>query len=148
MSNPNLVLIFSPAGEPFETSRANARDLTSHAGWSFSPPAEVAAVAVAEASKPVEAPKEPEVAQTPPSSEGGNADEGSEGTDDEGTGEEAGEEGTAEEEGVIFTTAEQFEGMDREAVVAYLAKNFPDYKPHHLTKVEKLVVKAIELAQG
>jgi hypothetical protein len=34
------VFVYAPgSGEPFECSPANARDLTSHAGWSYSPPA-------------------------------------------------------------------------------------------------------------
>ena len=32
------------------------------------------------------------------------------------------------------------------AVVAYLAKNFPDFKPHHKSSRDGLVAKAIELA--
>ena len=34
----DLVKVFSPAGEPFENSPANARDLVIHAGWSYTKP--------------------------------------------------------------------------------------------------------------
>jgi len=37
-SNPNLVTVFAPeTGEPFETSKLNALDLTTHAGWTLEP---------------------------------------------------------------------------------------------------------------
>lgn len=34
----NLIKVYSPSGEVFENSPANARDLVTHAGWSYHPP--------------------------------------------------------------------------------------------------------------
>lgn len=138
--NPNLVPVWSPEGEgPFEMSRANARDLTNHAGWSYSPPE-------GDAPAPV-APK----AEDNGSTSTGESRTGEEGSDagngtEEGSGEEAGEEGEKGE--VDFSKAEHFEGMDREAVVAILGQKYPDFKPHHLAKVDSLVAKAVELANA
>jgi hypothetical protein len=55
MSDPNLVTIYSPEGEAFEVTRLNARDLTTHAGWTEVP---VQKAAPAAAETPVETPVE------------------------------------------------------------------------------------------
>lgn len=150
MTDPNTITVFSPANEPFEMSHANARDLTSHAGWTYSPQGAAPAA-------------EPEAAEPEDTTDASTADEGSDevsdeaeegtedGTEDGGdTGEEEagdeGEEEVASDDAVLFTTEEQFEGMERDEIVAYLSANFPDYHPHHKTGVEKLIAKAIELA--
>lgn len=153
MSNPNTVTVFSPEGEPFETSRVNARDLCTHRGWSMSP----LTVPPVKAEEPAKTEtKEPEHAED--DREGsGEADATGEAEDGEGEGSEgsAGSEATQpEQEDVLtatapFTTEEQFaELTEREDVVAYLAKHFPDFKPHHKAGRDGLVAKAIELATG
>lgn len=126
MSNtdPNLVLVFSPTGESAEVSRANARDLTSHAGWSYE--------RLIAAATPAPAPaKAPANQVTPPPAAAAPA---------------ADETPATEGDATIFTTAEQFAGFDRDAVVAYLAKHFPDFKPHHKSSADGLIAKAIALA--
>lgn len=162
MSNPNTVTVFSPEGEPFEMSRVNARDLCTHRGWAMSP-LTVPPVKAETPAKPVKAEtptktetKEPEHAEV--DREGsGEADATGEAEDGEGEGSEgsAGSEATQpEQEDVLtdtapFTTEEQFaELTEREDVVAYLAKHFPDFRPHHKAGRDGLVAKAIELATG
>lgn len=120
--------VYSPQGEMFEVSALNAHDLVTHAAWSYEAPADGAAPAPA---PEPEAEVETEVE-----------------TDEDEAGEDAADE-TSEDEAdadAPFTTEEQFEALtEREDVVAYLAKTFPDYKPHHLAKRESLIAKAIEL---
>jgi hypothetical protein len=142
MSNPNTVTIWSPNGEPFEMSRVNARDLLNHAKWSSTPP---------EGAAPAKA---VEVATEEDTSNGSADSERSvEDADEAGTEAEAGE-GEAAEAGEAevtapFTTEEQFAALtERDDVVAYLAKHFPDFKPHHKSSRDGLVAKAIELAAG
>lgn len=130
MTDPNLVKVFSPTGEMAEVSKLNARDLTGNSGWTYE--RLIAAATPAPKPAPVK-PVAPEEKQTPAPA----ADE----TDQtEETNEDA-------ETADLFTTVEQFDALEeRDAVVAYLAKHFPDFKPHHLSKRDKLVEKAIELA--
>lgn len=144
MSDINTVTVFSPANEPFEMSHANGRDLVAHAGWTYSP----------QDGTPAAEPEETEEADDAGTDTSGSVeaenetDEGTEDGDAAGE-EEAADEGTEEEAGDVaelFTTEAQFEGLDRDDIVAYLAANFPDYHPHHKTGVEKLIAKAIELA--
>jgi hypothetical protein len=157
MSNPNVVTVYSPEGEPFEMSRVNARDLCSHRGWSMSP----LTVPPLKAEKPTEIKTETPVAtkeetHAEDDREGsGKTDATGETEDGEGEGSEGspgGEASEPEQEDVltdtaIFTTEEQFaELTDREDVVAYLAKHFPDFRPHHKAGRDGLVAKAIELA--
>lgn len=126
MTDPNTVTVYDKEGTPFEVSRANAVDLVQVDGWTFSKPV----VKIVEAPA---APAEP----TPP-------------VVDEDEGEDEEEDGDDEEEaGAVLTTEEEFEALpDRADVVAYLAKHFPDYRPHHLAKREKLIADAIQLATG
>lgn len=147
MSNPNTVTVYSPEGEPFEMSRVNARDLCNHRGWSMS------SLTVPPATKPEESEEE---AHAEDEREGsGQADATGEAEDGEGEGAEGstgGEAPGSEQEDVLtetapFTTEEQFaELTEREDVVAYLAKHFPDFRPHHKAGRDGLVAKAIELA--
>jgi len=159
MPNPNTVTVYSPEGEPFEMSRVNARDLCNHRGWSMSPLTVPPVVEEPKTEAPVETktpePKEPEHAED--DREGsGEADATGEAEDGEGEGSEgsAGSEASGpEQEDVLnadeapFTTAEQFaELTERDDLVAYLAKHFPDFRPHHKSSRDGLVAKAIELA--
>jgi hypothetical protein len=140
MSNPNIVTVFSPDGDRFEMSRINARDLVNHRGWSMSP---------------LTVP--PTKAETKEETNA-EADTTGEADDVEGEGAEGstgGEASDPEQEDVLttsdapYTTEEQFaELTEREDVVAYLAKHFPDFEPHHRSRRDGLVTKAIELATG
>lgn len=123
MSNidPNLVLVYSPTGDTAEVSKSNARDLVTHVGWSYEKLI-AAATPPAPAPAPTPAPTPAPAPTTPPA------------------------ETPAAEGSDLFTTAEQFAGFDRDAVVEYLAKHFPDFKPHHKSSVDGLIAKAIELA--
>jgi len=156
MQNPNTVTVYSPEGEPFEMSRVNARDLCSHRGWSMSP----LTGGNTKAEKPAE-PKE-EIHAEDDREGSGQADATGETEDGEGEGPEGSTGGEApepEQEDVLidprtdfsipFTTEEQFaELTEREDVVDYLAKHFPDFVPHHRARRDGLVAKAIELATG
>lgn len=136
MSNPNTVTVYSPEGEPFETSRVNARDLCTHRGWSMSP--------LTGGATP--APKEAEDAVTDSAGSVEDAKTESPATE-AGEAEEAEEEVT--EAVTILTTEEEFDSLpEREDVVAYLAAAFPDFKPHHKSSRDGLISKAIELAAG
>lgn len=148
MSNPNLFTVWSPTNEPFETSRANARDLTSHAGWSYKP---LDAVEIAAATVPPVKVEEPKVEavkeEIDAPSEGSNEGAGetaSEVTEGEGSTEEE----ATESEKVEVTEADFAHLEDRDAVVAYLADKFPAFKPHHLSKRDKLVEKLVELTNA
>lgn len=138
MSDPNLITVFDKNGEPFETSRANARDLVTHVGWTYGRPkvvekiVEVATPAapvvetlvapVAEVETPaapvVEAPAAP-VVETEVATPAATA---------------------------LLTTVEAFEDFGRDEVVAYLTENFPAATYHHKTGRDKLVELAISLA--
>lgn len=133
----NLVTVYSPEGEPFETSTANARDLVTHALWSYTAPQGGVLAPVA--------PKEiTDGESTVPPSEGGSPEgqaesEGSESANEgQGEGEEGGEK-------AVLTEAD-FDGKTRDEVADWLAVNYPDYHPHHKTGVDKLIAKAIELS--
>lgn len=151
MSNPNTVTVYSPEGEPFEMSRVNARDLCTHRGWSMSP---LTVPPVTEEPKAPAETKEEDHAEA--EREGsGQADPAGEAEDGEGEGAEGSTGSEApgpEQEDVLtgdapFTTEEQFaELTEREDVVAYLAKHFPNFRPHHKAGRDGLVAKAIELA--
>ena len=78
-----------------------------------------------------------------PAEEAGEDDAEENGDEDEDEAE------TAEEAPTVRKTEEDFADLEtREDVVAYLAVAFPDFKPHHLSKRDGLVAKAIELAAG
>ena len=158
MTNPNLISVWSPDGsEMIETSRANARDLVNHVGWTYSPPHVIEKIIVVE--KAPEPEKEPanEVGETetetPAETE---AEEVTETPAEDAGDDEAGEEEAGEEEAdalentpTVRKTEEDFADLEsREDVVAYLAATFPDFKPHHLSKRDGLVAKAIELANA
>lgn len=136
MSDPNLVTVFDKNGEPFETTRANARDLVNHVGWTYARPTIIEKVVEAKSAPApfVEEPTTP-VAEEAPAP-----------VVEEPAAEEAVEEVPATEAATVFTTAEEFEGLDRDGVVAYLAATFPDYQPHHRAGRDKLVEEAIKLA--
>lgn len=141
MSNPNTVTVYSPEGEPFETSRVNARDLCAHRGWSMSPLTAGAAPAPKKEAEDAVADSAGSVEDAETESE--DTEAGEEGV------EEADEEATATEGVKVFTTEEEFDDLtEREDVVAYLAAAFPDFKPHHKSSRDGLVAKAIELATG
>lgn len=153
MHNPNTVTAYSPEGEPFEMSRVNARDLCSHRGWSMSPLTVPPVKTEIKAETPAATKEE---AHAEADSEGSREDgQGTEGSEADGTEGSAGSEAAqSQQEDVltdtaIFTTEEQFaELTEREDVVAYLAKHFPDFRPHHKAGRDGLVAKAIELATG
>lgn len=141
--DPNIAIVFSPDGEgPFEVTRINGIDLTQHAGWTYAPKGTTvskAEPAPAPAPTPTPAPAPAPAPVTPPPAAEPEVE-------DEEAETEA-EETTEDEAETPFTTEEQFaELTDRDALVAYLAKHFPSYKPHHLAGRDKLVEKAIELA--
>ncbi len=145
--NPNLISVWSPDGsEMIETSRANARDLVSHVGWSYSPPHVIEKIVV------VEKEATHEVGET--KTETPTTTETEEVIETPAEDEDAGEEESAEEEPsgeapAVRKTEEDFADLEtREDVVAYLATAFPSFKPHHLAKRDGLVAKAIELANA
>lgn len=145
MSNPNLVVVYSPEGEMFETTRANARDLITHVGWSTTKPEfNPSAAKAAEPEEPAHAADEREGSIEDAE---GTTGEGSTGEAEAGT-EEAGEEEVlSSADAELFTEFEQFAHLEtREQVVEYLADKFPDFKPHHKSSRDGLVAKAIELA--
>jgi hypothetical protein len=146
MSNPNLISVWSPDGsEMIETSRANARDLVTHVGWSYAPPQVVEKIVLVEKDSLPEKESTDEVgkAQTETTPTAEDVTEAETATD------EVEAEGTSPDQVVILTTEEEFEALEsREDVVNYLAKAFPDFKPHHLAKRDGLVTKAIELAEA
>lgn len=123
MSNPNYISVFDPKGEHFEMVRANARDLVEHAGWTYSPPKVIEKIVQAVvAPEAVETP-EPEVIE----------EEEAPVTEEEDSGP------TADEDKFSFI-------KDREQAVAYLAENFPEFKPHHRAGFESLIEKIVELS--
>lgn len=137
MSNPNTVTVYSPDGEPFEMSRVNARDLVAHRKWSMSPMTAVETVLV-QAEATSETVVAPEIITQAVVADG---EEEQVNFDDDKIDEES--------DVGIFTTEEQFDGLtEREDVVAYLAKHFPDFVPHHKSSRDGLVAKAIKLATG
>lgn len=145
-----LFKIFSPEGEPFEVSKANARDLTTHAGWAYSPKTEADAEE-AETEAEVETEDETETEDDSDASETG-AESGDEEANDEQGSEEADADDAAEEEGSeeeaegLLTSEEDFADFDKEAVVAYLEKNFPEAAFDKRSGRDKLVAFAIEQA--
>ena len=157
MSN-NLFKVWSPDGsEMVETSRANARDLTTHAGWLSSPPTVIEKIVVVEKETANEVVETETKAETPAATEtpvteeeapAAETEEAGSDDDDAATGDdESADEDTKAETPAVRTTEEDFADLEsREDVVAYLAAAFPDFKPHHLMKRDKLVLKAIELA--
>lgn len=160
MSNPNLFIVYSPEGEKFETSRANARDLTTHAGWSYSPPAaSIAACTVPPVKEePKPAPQVETKTETPAPKDDTDASTSSEGrSEDASEGDEASEAGEGEaSEGATGEnsedrklTADDFAYLEtREQAVALLADQFPAFKPHHKQDRDKLVAKLVELSNG
>lgn len=131
MSDPNMTTVYDKNGEPFETSRANARDLVTHAGWSFARPTVIEKIVEVQPT-PVPTPIVEETAAAPVFEEETAAAEDFD---------------AATATGVeLFTTVEQFADLDREGVVVYLADNFPDFQPHHRAGRDKLVEEAIKLA--
>lgn len=150
MTNPNLITVWSPDGsEMIETSRANARDLVTHVGWSYSPPHVIEKIVVVE--KAAETEKEPanEVGETEAETPAATETETVTETPAEDAGEDDADADTSDEAPAVRKTEADFDDLEsREDVMAYLAATFPDFKPHHLTKRAGLVAKAIELANG
>lgn len=144
MSNPNLFKVWSPDGsEMVETSRANARDLTTHAGWLNSPPHVIEKIVVVEVPAPAAKTETPAPVAAPAAEP--VVEEAPVVEDDA----EAGDEDDAAEAPAVRKTEEDFADLtERDDVVAYLAATFPEYKPHHLTRRETLIKKAIELANA
>jgi len=147
MSNPNDLKVYSPSGEMFEMSRANAHDLTTHAGWSFKAPTEIKAPAeIAACTVP---PVVKETADAPSTADSARSVEASDTPVVEAEAEtstEAVEE--AAEENDAVTDADFAHLEDRDAVVAYLAEHFPEFKPHHKSSRDGLVAKLVELTNG
>lgn len=128
MSDPNMITVFDKNGDSFEMTKANARDLVEHAGWSYTRPTIIEKVVekvVEVPAAPVAAPVAEEPKTETPVTE----------TAADDTGEEQ-----------LLKTEEAFKDMDRDAVAAYLNKHFPDATFHHKTGREKLVELAITLA--
>jgi len=158
MSNPNTVTVYSPEGDPFEMSRANARDLCNHRNWSMNPVAHSTATAPAtkeidhgspasERSVEAPVPEKAEVEAEPAADEAEVEVEAEEEVVEEVAADE--DEAAADQDNASapFTTEEQFADLvEREDVVAYLADHFPDFRPHHKAGRDGLVAKAIELA--
>lgn len=147
MSNPNTATVFDPNGDVFEMSKANARDLVEHAGWSFSKPIMI--------EKIVEVPVKHTTPETPAKEEAEQEEAAEEAAEEEATDddvEEAVEEAAEEEaetEADTAVTLEDFADIeDRDAAVKYLAENFPDFKPHHKAGRDSLVEKIVELSNA
>ncbi len=157
-----LVKIYSPEGEPFEVSKANARDLTTHAGWSYAQAGAAAPTAPAEP-EVVEEETETEETETEETEteeteteltdteqeDEADAQEGSEseseaetGTDESGSEEAEGQEPVSE----VLTSEEDFADFEKEDVVKYLEDTFPDAQFDKRSGRDKLVVLALELA--
>ena len=133
----NLTAVYSPVGEHFEMSHANARDLTTHAGWSYEAPA---------AAKGADDGQDEPGRHEDGGSEEHAAEDASEGREDGSTGQED-EEGSGPE--AVSLTEDDFEGLeDKEQVMAFLANRLPDFKPHHLAKRDTVVQQAIELSKA
>jgi len=100
MSDPNMITVFDKNGDSFEMTKANARDLVEHAGWSYQRPTIIEKVV----EKVVEVPAAPVVAPVieEPKTEAVDA---------------AADVATDGEE-QLFTTEEAFKDMDRDAVAA------------------------------
>lgn len=149
-----LVKIFSPENEPFEVSKANARDLTTHRGWTYGPndgtPA-AAPVEEAEAEDEIETEDETETEDGSDDTESGSEsgdEEANEQDDEEANADGTEEEGSDGEEEAkeLLTSEEDFADFDKEAVVAYLEKNFPEAAFDKRSGRDKLVAFAIEQA--
>lgn len=147
-----LVKIFSPENEPFEVSKANARDLTTHRGWTYGPNNGTPATApVEEAEDEIETEDETETEDGSDDTESGSEsgdeetnEQGDEEADADGT-EEEGSDGEEETE-ELLTSEEDFADFDKEAVVAYLEKKFPEAVFDKRSGRDKLVAFAIEQA--
>lgn len=148
MSNPNTTTVYDPKGEAFEMSKANARDLVAHMGWSFSKPTVIVKEVAAEEEAPAcEVPTETESTPTEEAPAAVEEAAAEEAPAEEAAAEEAPEETAAPAADAPFTTEEQFaELTERDQLVEYLGKHFPDFKPHHKAGRDSLVAKAIELA--
>ena len=135
MSNPNMTTVFDKNGEPFEMNKANARDLVEHAGWSFQKPTVI--------EKIVEVPaKEEKKVEDEQAEDEKEVEEISDSTVSASHADN-----TAEEQPLRHM--EDFGDYEtREDMVEYLAKFFPDFKPHHKAGRDSLVEKAVELANG
>jgi hypothetical protein len=144
----SLYTIYSPQGEMFEVTRLNYLDLTSHAGWSNTPPStSVAAIVAAETpQEPAAAPQAPEATAEAP-----QAPEAAPAAPEAAPADETTEE-TSEE------TAEK-PAFDREAAEARYAALSKDDMRHLLkdqfgfdadgrTSLPKLVAKAVELEEA
>jgi hypothetical protein len=137
MSNPDLPTVYSPAGEPFETSKANARDLVTHAGWSYTAPEKTTKATLAATTAPVTPPAAPAAPVTPPPVE-----ETTEETTEE-TSEETSEETAAPK---LRLTVEDFADLtDRADIRAYIESTFKVDADGRSSR-DKLIAQAIALA--
>lgn len=146
----DLNVIYSPAGEKFEVSRANFIDLLQNAaGWSQNPPlgkvpeAKVAP-SVPETPAAPPAPKT-ETAVIPPAPTAPVADE----TPAEDDADETADDADSDEAPKARLTADDFADMpEKTDVFAYIEKTFPGNKIDGRANREKLIAMAIELAKA
>lgn len=143
-----LVTVFSPAGEPFEVTPVNARDLTKHAGFTYeapngtapAPAAEAKADADAEAKAAAEREAAEQEAALVAKKEEIEARLAAEAK-------AAAEAQTAAETPAVRLTEEDFADLeDKAAVRAYIEATFPDAEIDGRSNREKLIALAIELA--
>lgn len=145
-----LKTVYSPAGEKFEMSPANARDVVRHAGWSESKPhpddvaaylagqsGEAAAITAEEPAAPTTT-EEPTAPNSEPTEET-VANDGDDDSDED-------DNSDSEDEATVKTEPNHFADMDREAVRAYIDETFPGTEIDGRWNRDRLVAVALELA--
>lgn len=147
-NNNNLVKVYSPKGELFEVTKVNARDLTTHAGFTTTPPNGVVCEAPADNSK-----EEAEAAAAAAkAAEEAKAAEAAAAAAEEAKAAEAAAAAAAanagsDEETKVRLTEEDFADLeDKAAVRAYIEATFPGTDIDGRSNREKLIAMAIELA--
>jgi hypothetical protein len=172
-TDKNLRTVFSPLGEKFEVSPANAIDLTRHAGWTdhkphpdavreycertgtelpedlSGEPAPAPAAPAGNSPAPAETSPAPAAETTPPpAAETAPATtESADAAGEQTVSGEAPEEVQEEDEGVALKTVpSDFADMDKDAVKAYIDATFPGTEIDGRKGRDALVAQALELA--
>jgi hypothetical protein len=148
----SLTVVYSPSGEKFEVTKANARDLVSHVGWSYN------GVVAAGTPKPADVLK-PEPKTAPIAKEVSESEQpgkSQEEIDDEAKrvllkdGEVPAMSEVikaAEPQRTQRLTVADFDDLEDKAAVAdYIAKTFPDLKIDGRANRDKLIAQAIDEA--
>lgn len=147
MAEANLFVVYSPLGERFEVTAPNFRDLTTHAGWTTTPPhpqtveenrqrlnGTTSTIAVAAASEEEQA---------------GDAEDKTSDAEEAGNGDSEGEEeASKEDERVLKAAPSDFADMDKAMVFEYLEKTFPENTVDGRKGRDALVAIAIDLANA